>query len=421
MMNYDANDRLATDNYDNNGNTVVNASVSNVYDFENHLIQHGSVAIVYDGDGNRVSKTAGGVTTNYLVDTNSITGYAQVVEELQGGMVVRVYSYGLERISQTQMINNTATVSYYGYDGHGSVRQLFSSTGTVTDTYDYDAFGNLITSTGSTPNNYLFAGEQYDSDLGLYYNRARYLDVRQGRFWGMDTWEGHANEPHSLHKYLYVSANPINWKDRSGHEEADVNTQNFISGTINSLNSAISNISLRSIAAVRTVFTVAAAFTSRIFTNPNLIEELEEGGEEGVAKVQQSFEEFEGVVSEAEAEATSVWSRYSQLREALNQVFTKSRFNPANIQYHHIVEQVQEEISGFSSRAINSLSNVIPTPEEVHTAITNFYQSSQNWLEEGQTLRDYMATQPWEYQWRAGLEIWKQAMASGGQNITWRP
>jgi hypothetical protein len=44
-------------------------------------------------------------------------------------------------------------------------------------TYDYDAFGNLLHSTGSTFNEFLFAGEQFDSDLNLYYNRARYLNV----------------------------------------------------------------------------------------------------------------------------------------------------------------------------------------------------------------------------------------------------
>jgi len=86
-----------------------------------------------------------------------------------------------------------------------------------TDTYDYDAFGNLIHSTGTTYNNYLFAGEQFDPDLNLYYNRARYLNTRTGRFWSMDTNEGHYQSPLSLHKYLYTSDNPVNLADRSGH------------------------------------------------------------------------------------------------------------------------------------------------------------------------------------------------------------
>jgi large repetitive protein len=37
----------------------------------------------------------------------------------------------------------------------------------VGDSYDYDAFGNLINQTGSTPKNYLFAAEQFDPALGL--------------------------------------------------------------------------------------------------------------------------------------------------------------------------------------------------------------------------------------------------------------
>lgn len=45
------------------------------------------VAVVYDGDGNRVSETIAGVTTQYLVDTQNPTGYAQVVDEIQNGSV----------------------------------------------------------------------------------------------------------------------------------------------------------------------------------------------------------------------------------------------------------------------------------------------------------------------------------------------
>src|SRR5437868_4163073 len=62
----------------------------------------------------------------------------------------------------------------------------------------YDAFGNLLHSTGTTPNNYLFAGEQFDPDLHLYYNRARYLNTSTGRFWSMDSYEGDQQSPASL-------------------------------------------------------------------------------------------------------------------------------------------------------------------------------------------------------------------------------
>ena len=89
-------------------------------------------------------------------------------------------------------------LSRVGYDGHGSTRASTSSTAAITDTYDYDAFGNIVHSTAigippggttvtATPNEFLFAGEQFDSDLGLYYNRARYLNVSTGRFWTMET------------------------------------------------------------------------------------------------------------------------------------------------------------------------------------------------------------------------------------------
>jgi len=61
------------------------------------------------------------------------------------------------------------------------------TTGTITDTNTYDAFGILIAqkhASGATYNNYLYSGQQFDSDLGLYYNRARYFNPNTGRFSG---------------------------------------------------------------------------------------------------------------------------------------------------------------------------------------------------------------------------------------------
>jgi RHS repeat-associated protein len=136
-----------------------------------------------------------------------------------GGAVARSYTYGLDLISQRQ----ASGVSFYGYDGHSSVRFLTDATGNVTDRYDYDAFGILLGSTETTANVYLYSGEQYDSDLGLQYLRARYMRAETGRFWGMDSYEGSAREPRSLHKYLYVNANPINAVDPKGHDGLTLN------------------------------------------------------------------------------------------------------------------------------------------------------------------------------------------------------
>ena len=95
-----------------------------------------AVTLQYDGDGNRVAKTTGGAMIRYLVDDLNPTGYAQVVEETIGSAVQRSYTYGTQRVSQSQLINGTWAPTFYGYDGGGSVRTLTDATGTVTDTYD---------------------------------------------------------------------------------------------------------------------------------------------------------------------------------------------------------------------------------------------------------------------------------------------
>ena len=155
------------------------------------------------------------------------TGYPQVIEELSGpigsGTVQRVYTYGLQRISEDLSPaltgNSTWTPSYYGYDGGGTVRYLTNSTGGQTDTYDYDAFGNLVRKTGTTPNNYLYRAEQYDPDLGLYYLRARYYNPATGRFLSRDPLDGNPTDPATLHKYLYANGDPVNGWDPTGRAD----------------------------------------------------------------------------------------------------------------------------------------------------------------------------------------------------------
>jgi RHS repeat-associated protein len=211
---YDENDRLTSDAYDANGNTTASDGNTYAYDFENRLLKMngGAVTMTYDGDGHRVARTALGATTQYLVDTKNLTGYAQVLEEVSNGIVQRVYAYGLHRISQSQAAGKT----FFGYDGHGNVRMLTGSLGAQTDRYDYDAFGHAVRQLGNTPNSYLYSGEQIDASIDLVYLRARYLKLATGRFWTSDEFDGFNSDPRSLHRYLYAHASPVDSVDPSG-------------------------------------------------------------------------------------------------------------------------------------------------------------------------------------------------------------
>jgi len=236
---YDNRDRLLTETsgavtqtatYDNNGNLLArgDGAVTDTYayDAENRLIaaamqsgtHPGPVAYTYDADGMRIGRTAGGLTTDFLLDKNQDN--AQVVVETAGPMV-STYTYGRRLIAQTRTGTGTA---FYLSDGQLSTRHLAAPAGAVSDAYTYDAFGVPLAAVGVTPNAYRYAGEQFDSSVGLYYLRARYYAQQSGRFITQDPFDGVLADPLSLHRYLYARANPVDFSDPTG--------KNFDSGSI---------------------------------------------------------------------------------------------------------------------------------------------------------------------------------------------
>ena len=248
LFGYNANDEVSSETYDDNGNVLATGGKTFTYDSENHLssMNGGAVKLFYDGDGNRVAKTVGGVTTWYLVDDLNPTGLPQVVEEVVNGAVTRQYTYGLQRISESQTISNVWTASFYGYDGAGSVRQLTNSAGVVTDEYEYDAYGSSFTKTGTTPNNYLNRGEQYDSDLGLYYLRARYYNPATGRFLSRDPGKSGTTAPDATRNDLNSDAKQeVSFYLFGGPASTPVSSVPVSSATEGCLSSSLSDEDIR--------------------------------------------------------------------------------------------------------------------------------------------------------------------------------
>ncbi len=242
---YDANGSLTT-----KYNTTQNFSYAFTYNLQNRLSaaqinrqEEGSPVTIssnyaYNQEGLRIKAdtTVNGVqqARAFLLDSG-LTGYQQVLEELNGpgGNVVKSYVIGDDVISQTV----GGTSHYLLYDGHGSTRQLTTDSATITDFYNYDAYGKMV---GGDPNishpvatDLLYAGEQFDVDLQMQYLRARYYDANSGRFNRADPFEGDNYDPQSLHKYAYAHSDPINNVDPSGEMIVGVIAVMAIQMTIN--------------------------------------------------------------------------------------------------------------------------------------------------------------------------------------------
>ena len=127
---------------------------------------------------------------------------------------------------------------YFHYDRLGSVVELTDSSKTEKNSYRYYAFGSILTSTENVTNTYKFTGEEYDSNPGLVYLRARYYDPSIGRFISRDPLleqvylaggpgcVGCGSQekglgtlyywPQMLHPYGYCGNNPVNEVDPEG-------------------------------------------------------------------------------------------------------------------------------------------------------------------------------------------------------------
>jgi len=72
-------------------------------------------------------------------------------------------AYFLVNVQSRAKKRSSSTTEYFLMDGHSGVRSLASNTGSVLQSYNYDAFGNLQNFSGTPKTKYLYTGQQFDS------------------------------------------------------------------------------------------------------------------------------------------------------------------------------------------------------------------------------------------------------------------
>jgi RHS repeat-associated protein len=110
----------------------------------------------------------------------------------------------------------TGALHYFLFDGLGSVVGLVNPSGTLTDTYSYEPYGKLLSSTGTTENPFRFASGYLDTPVGWLKFGTRYYEPSIARWTQRDPVRGSLASPPTLNPYLYTSSDPVNATDPSG-------------------------------------------------------------------------------------------------------------------------------------------------------------------------------------------------------------
>ncbi len=209
---------VTTSSYDGSGNLLTslapgNQRTTNTWDGENRLTQvvlpSGIVdSFTYNGDGQRVQKQDSTGTTKHVWDRQNI------LQETNASNIIQVV-YTLEPLLYGNLISQSrgGTDSFYLFDALASTRQLASSAGSVTDSYLYDSFGDVLLSSGSTVNWFRYVGRSgyyFDTDPVKYYVRTRTYDPLTARWLSrvVMTREGFRSTD-VLNIYNYSRNNPL--------------------------------------------------------------------------------------------------------------------------------------------------------------------------------------------------------------------
>jgi RHS repeat-associated protein len=198
--------------YDNAGNRTKVTDQNNVsttlsYDQASRLSAYGaSGTYKYNGDSLRTSKTVSGTTTQQVWAMSE--GLPTIVKDGTTAYVTGLRGLPLEQIVTS---GRTTSVYYYHQDQLGSTRVITDSKGATVNTYNYDPFGNVASSTGTLVNPFRYAGQYFDLESGLYYLRTRYYDPVSSQFITRDPIVFDTRQP-----YSYVGDDPINAVDLSG-------------------------------------------------------------------------------------------------------------------------------------------------------------------------------------------------------------
>ncbi len=176
-----------------------------------------TASFVYNADGQRISKTVNGTTTQYHYANGKLSHVVKGSEFLH----INYDALGPWFVNYDN--GTTSTVHYFLRNAQGDILGLVNAHGAIVVSYTYDAWGNVLSTTGSMANTlgalnpFRYRGYVYDTETGLYYLNSRYYNPSWGRFISADVFVSTGQGVLGSNMFAYCGNNPVNKADYNGN------------------------------------------------------------------------------------------------------------------------------------------------------------------------------------------------------------
>ncbi|WP_445490214.1 RHS repeat-associated core domain-containing protein [Niallia sp. 03133] len=180
----------------------------------------------YDEEGLRTKKIIGTKTYEYYYDGEDDNLGLEVTKENNQIQKYRYYQWN-DAGKVVGMVVKDKNASgawqtntyYFWTNQRGDVTSIVDNKGTEVGSYTYDAFGNVLSESGTIAkeNSIRYASYYYDQETKHYYLQARYYDPQNGNFLALDPYPGDDNDTLSQNGYTYASNNPVMFVDPDGN------------------------------------------------------------------------------------------------------------------------------------------------------------------------------------------------------------
>ena len=167
----------------------------------------------YNADGLRTKRTNGTTTYTYVYNGSS-------PGKMTVGSNTLYFGYDASGVPMTVTYNGTTY--FYATNLQGDVVAILDSTGKAVVKYSYDAWGKLLSTTGSLAstlgvhNPLRYRGYVYDPETGLYYLQSRYYDPSMGRFVNADVFASTGQGLLGNNMFAYCNNTPVGMLDSTG-------------------------------------------------------------------------------------------------------------------------------------------------------------------------------------------------------------